>query len=92
MPPELLFPGLGLLIALGLPMAARRRLAALPAGVYPIVCVGLHKGGSLVLAVRGWLLVNRLRRARQTSGAQTRRYPWPFRHPRLPRIQPSSGG
>ncbi|HYC33983.1 MAG TPA: SdpI family protein [Gemmatimonadales bacterium] len=47
-------------VALALP-----RLIALPEVVYAVICSGLLGVGSLVLAVRGWRLANRMLRARR---------------------------
>jgi uncharacterized membrane protein len=115
MPPELLFPALGLLlVVLGWPMATRRvrpnrwyglrvpatfadehvwyeanaaagrdmmalgavlvlvalvlpRLTGLPDSTYAGVCAGILGLGSLVLAVRGWRMANRLLQERRGS-------------------------
>lgn len=44
---------------------ALRRLPGFPASAYAGVCAGILGVGSLVLAVRGWRLANRLLRARR---------------------------
>jgi uncharacterized membrane protein len=52
-------------VALGLP-----RLPGFPESAYAGVCAGILGVGSLVMAVRGWRLANRLLRARRgESGA-----------------------
>jgi hypothetical protein len=46
-------------VALALP-----RLAGLPRGAYAGVCAGILGVGSVILAVRGWRVANRLLRER----------------------------
>ena len=63
------FGAVATLIALVLPQVARLRTET-----YALVCAGVFALGSLVLAVRGWRLANRLLRQRRGEGKRADGY------------------
>ena len=63
------FGALATVIALVLPHVARLRTET-----YALVCAGVFGLGSLVLAVRGWRLANRLLRQRREEGKRADGY------------------